>query len=105
MATKLVTRDDLAAEIGKRVYKLRQGKRTSTGRAVSQELVAQAAGLSKGAVQLVESGKMLPGIDVIYKLAKGLGVPYTDLIPEAELEAYSRIRETLDKLRSHSRVA
>lgn len=49
-------------------------------RGLTQEQVANAAGLSLSDVGRVERGARDPGIQVLAKLAKGLGVTVEDLV-------------------------
>jgi transcriptional regulator with XRE-family HTH domain len=48
---------------------------------LSQERLAEAAGLDRSYVSAIERGEHLPSLNVIVKLAHALGVPPADLIP------------------------
>ena len=51
-----------------------------------QEALARRADVSMRFVSLLELGRHMPTINTMQKLAKGLGVPLSDLVREAEAE-------------------
>ena len=53
---------------------------------LSQEALARRADVSMRFVSLLELGRHMPTINTMQKLAKGLGVPLSDLVREAEDE-------------------
>ena len=53
---------------------------------LSQEALARRADVSMRFVSLLELGRHMPTINTMQKLAKGLGVPLSDLVREAEAE-------------------
>lgn len=105
MAMKLATREEVQVEIGRLVRKHREAKKLSSGRKLSQARLAAEAGISHAMVGLIEQGGVLPGLDILYKIAKALGCHYTELVPEKALDSYSKIRDTLDKLRRQNTAA
>jgi transcriptional regulator with XRE-family HTH domain len=50
-------------------------------RGVSQEELGHLTGLHFSDVSRIERGVREPGVRIIYRLAKGLGVPPADLVP------------------------
>ena len=70
--------------IGARLLDLRQGAQ------LSQERLADAAGLSTNYISMIEKGQRLPSLEVLSRLARVLGVPVTaffdDAVPEGPLE-------------------
>jgi transcriptional regulator with XRE-family HTH domain len=51
---------------------------------VSQERLAELAGIHRTYVSEVERGKVSPGLDVAKKLADALGIPLSVLVSQAE---------------------
>jgi len=51
---------------------------------LSQEKLALAAGVDRGAISRFESGQRIPGIVNLYKLAKGLRMELSTLLKRAE---------------------
>jgi transcriptional regulator with XRE-family HTH domain len=47
---------------------------------LSQEALADAAGMHRNAVALIEAGKRDPRVSTVAKLAKALGIPPADLL-------------------------
>ena len=68
----------LQQKIGQVVRRRRQAA------GLSQEALAGRAGLHRTYVGLLERGLRMPSIDVVRKLAKGLGTTMTDLVAELE---------------------
>lgn len=66
---------DVRRKLGRKVQALRQD------RSLSQEELADRAGLHRTYVSGVERGVRNPTLTVLEKLAHGLGVPLRDLIP------------------------
>ena len=53
---------------------------------LSQEALARRADVSMRFVSLLELGRHMPTINTMQKLARGLGMPLSDLVREAEEE-------------------
>jgi len=74
----------LSGKIGTKLLELRQGAQ------LSQERLADAAGLSANYVSLIEKRRRLPSLQVLSRLAHALGVPVTaffdDGMPSGEFE-------------------
>jgi transcriptional regulator with XRE-family HTH domain len=51
---------------------------------LSQEALANSAGIHRTYVSSIELGKVRVGLDVAKKVADGLGIPLKELIAEAE---------------------
>ena len=77
--------DDLgAAELAGRVAThLRERKR----RQMSLDQLAQLTGVSRAALSQIETRKTNPTIGVLWKIASGLGIAFSDLIGESALRA------------------
>lgn len=74
--------DDSTASFGPQLQRLR------TARKLSQQQLADAAGVSRGQISELETGKALPRLDVLYRLARGLNVPTSSLlVAEQRLQA------------------
>ena len=67
-----------AKRIAERVKRIRLQKE------MTQEVLAIRAGLTKGYVSLLESGKKVPAISTLYRLATALGVGLGDFFEEAK---------------------
>jgi transcriptional regulator with XRE-family HTH domain len=65
--------EDLRAAFGRRIRELREGKR------LSQETLAERAGLHWTYVSGIERGRRAPGLDVIGRIAAGLRVSPSEL--------------------------
>lgn len=63
---------------GRRVKALREE------RDLSQEVLADRAGLHRTAISLIETAKRASTLDTVEKLARALGVPPADLMPPIE---------------------
>lgn len=61
---------------GERLAKLRKSK------GLSQEELADRAGLHAVAITYIETGKRLPKLNTVYKLASGLGVSVEELFKD-----------------------
>ena len=59
-----------------------QRRRKALG--ISQEKLAELAGLSRSAITMIESGNRNPTLFVCHAVANALGVPLSDVIREAE---------------------
>lgn len=55
-----------------------------TGAGLTQKEVAQAGDLEQSRVSEIERGRYTPGLDLAARLAKGLGVPLTELVARWE---------------------
>ena len=56
-------------------------RRTREAKGVSQYALAKKARVSQGYISALEAGaKRSPGVDVLQRLAKALGVPVTELL-------------------------
>jgi transcriptional regulator with XRE-family HTH domain len=76
-ATKGAALSDVRARFGQRLREVRQRK------GVSQEKLAEMAGLHRTYVSSVERGERNISLVNIEGLAKALGVPMAELMPEA----------------------
>jgi transcriptional regulator with XRE-family HTH domain len=75
---------ELVRRIGIRVKEIRKA------RGLSQEALAELTGRSVDAISLLERGKIIPGIDTLDALSKGLGVPLSDLVDQDDKPAKDR---------------
>jgi transcriptional regulator with XRE-family HTH domain len=64
--------DDPVTRVGKNVRAIREA------RGLTQEQVATRAGLALSDVGRIERGQRDPGVRVLVRIARGLGVPPTD---------------------------
>ncbi len=71
----------MASDIGKAFGKVVRRRRQRLG--LSQEALANKAGIHRAYVSSIELGKVRVGLDVANKVANGLGVPLNELIAEA----------------------
>jgi transcriptional regulator with XRE-family HTH domain len=62
-------------------------RRTQAG--LSQQALAERAGLERSYLSLLEAGKRMPGVEVVFRLAVGLEVSPLTLFSEVE-EAWRR---------------
>jgi transcriptional regulator with XRE-family HTH domain len=91
--------DDVgAAELGQRVAaNLRQRRKA---RGMSLDDLAHASGVSRAALSQIETMKSNPTVGVLWKIAVGLGVPFSELIGEAKENAFILRRGDAQVLRS-----
>jgi len=75
-------------------------RRTAAG--ISQEQLAEAAGLDRSFISLVERGIQSPNIVVLLKIAEVLGVAASELI--AQMESAMRAGQPEDRNPTSSRV-
>jgi transcriptional regulator with XRE-family HTH domain len=73
--------DDVgAADVGRRVaVNLRELRKT---RGMSLDDLAQASGVSRAALSQIETRKSSPTLGVLWKIAVGLGIPFSELLGE-----------------------
>ncbi len=83
---------DLAPVVGKNLRRLR------TERGLSLERLAQASGVSRAMLGQVELGQSAPTINVLWKIAKSLDVPFSALI-STTVEAPVRVLREKDAKR------
>lgn len=69
-------REDIKQRFGRRLRELRQGQ------GYSQEELASRAGLHRTYVSSAERGERNVALVNLYKLAKALNVPMSDLLPD-----------------------
>lgn len=51
---------------------------------LSQEELAERSGLHRNAIGLIERGERSPSIESLYAIARGLGIPASDLLIQLE---------------------
>jgi transcriptional regulator with XRE-family HTH domain len=73
---KRIEYDEVVRRFGGR---LRQAR---AGRGMTQADLADRAGVSEAYVGRLERGRAAPGIDLVARLAKALGLPAADLLPD-----------------------
>jgi transcriptional regulator with XRE-family HTH domain len=100
VATKILTRRELAEAIGARVLKAREQAGLS-----QQELSKRCRTVSRETIRNTEHGRNVPSIMVLDELARVLRVRWTDFLPPEVLVDYSVVRATLDKLRRKTQAA
>lgn len=87
-----------AAELGRRVAEsLRQRRKA---RQMSLDDLARASGVSRAALSQIETCKSNPTVGVLWKIAVGLGVPFSELIGEKNPQALVLRRDDVQLLRS-----
>jgi XRE family transcriptional regulator, regulator of sulfur utilization len=69
-----------AAELGRRVAENLRHRRKARG--MSLDDLARASGVSRAALSQIETRKTNPTVGLLWKIAVGLGVPFTELIGE-----------------------
>ena len=90
-----------AADIARRVAEnLRQHRKR---RELSLDQLAHATGVSRAALSQIETRKTNPTIGVLWKIASGLGIPFSDLIGESRFALSVLRREDAQLLRSTDR--
>lgn len=60
--------------------------RCRKARGLTQEQLSERAGISLSFLSMMEIGQRHPNVDMVFKLAKGLGMAPRDLIAELEKE-------------------
>ena len=76
-----VAGDDVgAAELGRRVAENLRQRRKARG--MSLDDLANASGVSRAALSQIETHKSNPTVGLLWKIAVGLGVPFSELIGE-----------------------
>lgn len=87
---------DLAPVVGKNLRRLR------TERGLSLERLAQASGVSRAMLGQVELGQSAPTINVLWKIARALDVPFSALISSTQQASVKVLREKdAKRLTSH----
>lgn len=81
-AVETVGDDVGAAELGRRVADNLRHRRKARG--LSLDDLAQASGVSRAALSQIETHKSNPTVGLLWKIAVGLGVPFSELIGEAK---------------------
>jgi transcriptional regulator with XRE-family HTH domain len=90
------TSADLAPVVGKNLRRLR------TERGLSLERLAQASGVSRAMLGQIELGQSAPTINVLWKIAHALEVPFSALISSTQQSAVKVLREKdAKRLTSH----
>jgi transcriptional regulator with XRE-family HTH domain len=90
-----------AADLARRVAEnLREQRKR---RDMSLDQLAQLTGVSRAALSQIETRKTNPTIGVLWKIASGLGIPFSDLIGESRLSLSVLRREESQLLRSLDR--
>jgi transcriptional regulator with XRE-family HTH domain len=87
-----------AAELGKRVSDNLRTLRRS--RDLSLDQLAQASGVSRAALSQIETGKANPTLGVLWKIAVGLGIPFSELLGEGRTSVSILRRADTQVLRS-----
>lgn len=87
---------DYAREFGKHVRSLRRA------RGITQDALAQRAGLSADTIRRIEHGSFSASIDTLRKLCDGLGVAPSTLFESFELGRTDARRELFDLICSRS---
>lgn len=72
----------LSKELVAHVVEVLREQRESLG--VSKKQLAALAGVSRTAIILMEAGKRLPSLELVIKLAVGLGVSFSTIVRNAE---------------------
>ena len=70
--------DKLGSSVGKVVLRLRKAA------TLTQQELADRAGLERSYISLLESGQRLPGLEVLIRISKALEIPVADLVREIE---------------------
>ena len=90
-----------AADVARRVAEnLREHRKR---RELSLDQLSHATGVSRAALSQIETRKTNPTIGVLWKIASGLGVPFSDLIGESRLALSVLRRADTQVLRSTDR--
>jgi transcriptional regulator with XRE-family HTH domain len=94
-------REGAAAKVGQRIRALR------AARGVSLTALAAAAGIGKGSLSELETGRRNPTLDTLYAIAGPLGVPMAELVGDddwARLDENGIFTTRVRVLREESRV-
>ena len=87
-----------AADLGRRVAEnLRQKRKT---RGMSLDDLARASGVSRAALSQIETCKSNPTVGILWKVAMGLGIPFSELLGEQGTGAQVLRRGDAQVLRS-----
>jgi transcriptional regulator with XRE-family HTH domain len=78
--------DDLLAGLGRNLRRLR------TSRGFSLERFSKACGVSRGMLGQIETGKSMPTIGVLWKIATALDIPFAQLLNEREVRGAHVLR-------------
>ena len=62
-------------------------RRAREGREMTQEDLAFASGVGRVSIAQMETGRRLPGLATVFRLASGLGVPAAELVGAVEAAA------------------
>ena len=90
-----------AADVARRVAEnLREHRKR---RELSLDQLAHSTGVSRAALSQIETRKTNPTIGVLWKIASGLGVPFSDLLGESRLSLSVLRRQDTQVLRSTDR--
>lgn len=91
--SELMNTEDVLTEIlGTTVKKRRQEL------GYSLEKLSQLSNVSRGMLGLIESGKTTPSIGILWKIARALRTPISDLIPDLFLKAPKLIKKEETKI-------
>jgi transcriptional regulator with XRE-family HTH domain len=90
-----------AADLARRVAENLRDQRKK--RDLSLDQLAGLTGVSRAALSQIETRKTNPTIGVLWKIASGLGIPFSDLIGESQLAISVLRREETQVLRSLDR--
>ena len=71
----MLSKNNFTQEVAKRLKRAREEKQ------ISQEELADKAGLYRTYVGHIENGRYSPSSYVLYKIAVALGVPFSEIIP------------------------
>ena len=82
-----VAAPDLAPTVGKNLRRLR------TERGLSLEKLARASGVSRAMLGQIELGQSAPTINILWKIARSLDVPFSALISSSQTTAVKVLRE------------
>ena len=81
------TKDDIAAAFGAALRERRRGLN------VTQERLAEAAGLTPTFVSMMERGQYQPTLQTVFAVAAGLGIDVADLVADTREALRSRLAE------------
>jgi XRE family transcriptional regulator, regulator of sulfur utilization len=90
-----------AADLARRVAESLRAQRKK--RDLSLDQLAGLTGVSRAALSQIETRKTNPTIGVLWKIASGLGIPFSDLIGDSQLPISVLRREETQVLRSLDR--